>query len=151
MTGPAAFEFPAPIWLLLRADGREEGGLQIHSVSHIAIGVRDMEKALAFYRDVLGMRVTLDIPEEFPGIGGADPLRRRGVYLRWGEGAHESFVVLDEQQSTPPFGEPARLFQVGVDRYEEIINTRGNTQHRCEKDGHAWAGVSGCHAHPGEH
>jgi len=88
--------------------------MQIHSVSHIAIGVRDMEKALAFYRDVLGMRVTLDTPEEFPGIGGADPLRRRGVYLRWGEGSHASFVVLDEQQSAPPFGEPARLFQVGV-------------------------------------
>ena len=88
--------------------------MEIHSVSHIAIGVRDMEKALAFYRDVLGMRVTLDTPEEFPGIGGAEPLRRRGVYLRWGEGPHASFVVLDEQLSTPPFGEPAKLFQVGV-------------------------------------
>ena len=29
-------------------------------VSHIAICVRDMDKSLGFYRDILGMRVTLD-------------------------------------------------------------------------------------------
>ena len=29
-------------------------------VSHIAICVRDLEQSLAFYRDILGMRVTFD-------------------------------------------------------------------------------------------
>ena len=29
-------------------------------VSHIAICVRDIDRSLTFYRDILGMRVTLD-------------------------------------------------------------------------------------------
>ena len=29
-------------------------------VSHIAICVRDLEQSLAFYRDIVGMRVTFD-------------------------------------------------------------------------------------------
>lgn len=88
--------------------------MKIRNVSHIAIGVRDMEKSLAFYRDVLGMRVTLDETEEF-GDGERFPkTRRRGVYLRWDDDPHAPFVVLDQQLSQEPFGEPAQLFQVGV-------------------------------------
>ena len=30
--------------------------MTIEAVSHIAVGVRDMEVALGFYRDVLGLR-----------------------------------------------------------------------------------------------
>ena len=32
----------------------------MRGISHIAIGVRDMEKSLPFYRDVLGLRVVED-------------------------------------------------------------------------------------------
>jgi catechol 2,3-dioxygenase-like lactoylglutathione lyase family enzyme len=88
--------------------------LKIQNVSHIAIGVRDMDRSLVFYRDVLGLHVNLDTLEELPPIGDAPAIQRRGVYLRWREGAHESFIVLDQQLSRPPFGEPAQTFQVGT-------------------------------------
>jgi catechol 2,3-dioxygenase-like lactoylglutathione lyase family enzyme len=88
--------------------------VRILNVSHIAIGVRDMDTSVAFYRDVLGMTVTLDEIEEF-GDGERFPrTRRRGAYLRWDHDPHAPFVVLDQQLSTDPFGEPATLFQVGV-------------------------------------
>ncbi len=88
--------------------------MRILNVSHIAVGVRDMDVSLGFWRDVLGMTVTLDEVEEF-GDGVRFPkVRRRGAYLRWEHDPHSPFVVLDQQLSTDPFGEPATLFQVGV-------------------------------------
>ena len=47
--------------------------MTIEAVSHIAVGVRDMEVALGFYRDVLGLRVTADNIEEFPQGPGQEP------------------------------------------------------------------------------
>ena len=32
----------------------------MNGVSHVAIGVRDMDKSLKFYRDVLGLEVRFD-------------------------------------------------------------------------------------------
>ena len=40
--------------------------MAIRAVSHVAIGVRDMDRALRFYRDALGLRVKLDTVEEEP-------------------------------------------------------------------------------------
>src|ERR1700692_1322781 len=70
-------------------------GMPINNVSHIAIGVRDMESALPFWTGVVGPHVSLDTEEQFT-IGG-EVIRRRGVYLRELEGPNEPFVVLDEQ------------------------------------------------------
>ena len=88
--------------------------MKIQNVSHIAVGVRDMDRSLPFYRDVLGLHVSLDTIEELPSLGNSPPSKRRGVYLRWREGAHESFIVLDQQLSRAPFGEPPQTFQVGT-------------------------------------
>ena len=49
--------------------------MQVTGVSHIPIGVRDMEKSLAFWRDFIGMQVTGDTGTNFP--------ERRSVFLRW--------------------------------------------------------------------
>lgn len=89
----------------------------IQAVSHIAIGVRDMDAAVGFYRDVLGLRVTADQVEEFPQKPGEAPARRRAVYLRWEDGPHASFVVLDQQLTRPAAGAPAQLFQVGCHHF----------------------------------
>jgi catechol 2,3-dioxygenase-like lactoylglutathione lyase family enzyme len=91
--------------------------MAIRALSHVAIGVRDMERSLRFYRDGLGLRVKFDAVEELPSIGGAPPRKRRAAYLGFGEGPHASFVVLDQPLSEPPSGEPAKLFQVGVHHY----------------------------------
>jgi catechol 2,3-dioxygenase-like lactoylglutathione lyase family enzyme len=89
--------------------------MPIRNVSHIAIGVRDMDRSLPFWTDVVGLHVTLDTIEEFK-LGG-EVVRRRGVYLRQREGPDEPFVVLDQQLSRPPDGSPKPLFQVGIHHF----------------------------------
>ena len=91
--------------------------MAIRALSHVAIGVRDMERSLRFYRDALGLFVKLDTTEELPGVGGSEARKRRAAYLGWSEGPHESFVVLDQPLSEAPAGEPARLFQTGVHHF----------------------------------
>lgn len=92
----------------------------MRGVSHIAIGVSDMEKSLHFYRDLLGLRVTLDTTEN---IGGFPALfhnpqkgKRRAVYLRWEDGPEASFIVLSAPAG-PPSGEPIKLDQVGIHHF----------------------------------
>jgi catechol 2,3-dioxygenase-like lactoylglutathione lyase family enzyme len=101
--------------------------MAILGISHVAVGVSDMERSLRFYRDLVGLRVTLDTVE---GAFGGDPAayRRRAVYLRAGDGPTAFFVVLDQQLDREPFGTPPRILQLGthhfsfwVDNLEEIF------------------------------
>jgi len=92
----------------------------MRAVSHIAIGVRDMDRSLHFYRDLLGLRVTTDAMEK---IGGLKTLfandqkgQRRAVYLRFEDGPHASFLVLS-QSPRGPSGEPLKLDQIGVHHF----------------------------------
>jgi catechol 2,3-dioxygenase-like lactoylglutathione lyase family enzyme len=87
--------------------------MTVRAVSHLAIGVRDMDASLRFYRDLLGLRVDADQPEDVARRSGP-PDQRRAVYLRWDDGPHASFVVLDQQLSRPHDNQPLRLFDVGV-------------------------------------
>ena len=93
--------------------------MKIRSTSHIAIGVSNMERALRFYRDLLGLRVTLDDPQENPGgmlSRVSDTQRtRHGVYLRWEDGPDATFIVLSEHQ--PSAGEAIKLDQVGIHHF----------------------------------
>ena len=91
--------------------------MTIRAISHVAVGVRDMERSLRFYCDSIGLRVKLDTVEEIPGFAGSEPRKRRAAYLGWSEGPHESFVVLDQPLTTAPSGEPARLFQTGIHHF----------------------------------
>ena len=91
--------------------------MSIQAVSHVAVGVRDMEVALGFYRDVLGLRVTADKIEEFSQGPGQPPAQRRACYLRYQDGPHESFIVLDQQITNEIKGQPAQLFQMGVHHF----------------------------------
>ena len=76
-----------------------------------------MSSSEVAYRDVLGLRVTADKIEEFPQGPGQAPAQRRAVYLRWVDGPHASFVVLDQQITNEIKGEPAQLFQMGCHHF----------------------------------
>jgi methylmalonyl-CoA/ethylmalonyl-CoA epimerase len=89
--------------------------MPIKNVSHIAIGVRDMDRSLPFWTEVAGLHVSLDTIEEFTIDG--ELVRRRGVYLRESEGADAPFVVLDEQQTNLKSGEPKPLFEIGIHHF----------------------------------
>jgi catechol 2,3-dioxygenase-like lactoylglutathione lyase family enzyme len=86
--------------------------MSIKNVSHIAIGVRDMDQSLPFWTEVVGLHVSLDAEEEF--AIGDEVIRRRGVYLREREGPDEPFVVLDQQLTKMAGGDAKRLFDIGV-------------------------------------
>jgi methylmalonyl-CoA/ethylmalonyl-CoA epimerase len=89
--------------------------MAIKNVSHIAVGVRDMDRSLPFWTDVVGLHVSLDTIEEFTIDG--ERIQRRGVYLREREGADEPFVVLDQQLTKLKSGEPKPLFEIGVHHF----------------------------------
>jgi catechol 2,3-dioxygenase-like lactoylglutathione lyase family enzyme len=90
--------------------------MAVLGISHVAVGVSDMERALLFYRDIIGLRVTLDAVE---GAFTGDPeaYRRRAVYLRAEDGPHASFIVLDQQLDREPFGAPPRIMQLGTHHF----------------------------------
>ncbi len=72
----------------------------MRGISHIAIGVRDMDKALAFYRDALGLRVVADEVERLGGIGGVTDHQRRASRLVWDNGSWATYVVLSQSPGT---------------------------------------------------
>lgn len=88
-------------------------------VSHIAICVRDVEQSLAFYRDILGMRVTFDQLQDtttggLPHVYHQARKTRRTVYLRYGAGNTTPFLVVTSHPNEAPDGQPIKLDQVGI-------------------------------------
>jgi catechol 2,3-dioxygenase-like lactoylglutathione lyase family enzyme len=79
-----------------------------------------MDRSLRFYRDLLGLRLTLDTMERIGGIGPmfANPQKgeRRAAYLRFDDGPHASFIVLSQNPGGPN-GQPLKLDQVGVHHF----------------------------------
>ncbi len=98
--------------------------MAIKSVSHIALGVTDIERALSFYRDVLGMAVDADYVQDLPP-GGMDhelnkgrDIRRRQVWLRWGEaGPHAGALTIDQLFRPEPADRRGDIYDLGVHHF----------------------------------
>lgn len=92
--------------------------MEATGVSHIAVCVRDMDKSLAFYRDILGMKVSDDHIQD-TSTGGLTHTyqhhrnNRRTVHLTWGEG-QEPFLVMTSHPGDQVDGGPIKLDQIGV-------------------------------------
>jgi catechol 2,3-dioxygenase-like lactoylglutathione lyase family enzyme len=91
--------------------------MTVHSVSHVAVGVRDMDRSLAFYRDLIGLDVRNDCIEEFGASEGHPAVRRRGAYLQWSDDPHAPFIVLDQQISPGVDGEAKELYERGIHHF----------------------------------
>ena len=90
--------------------------MKIKQIHHVAYRCKDASQTMEFYRDVLGLRVTLDTVEgAFDHAAGT--YRRRAAYLRVDDGPHEFFVVLDQQLDQEPFGRAPRIFQIGTHHF----------------------------------
>jgi catechol 2,3-dioxygenase-like lactoylglutathione lyase family enzyme len=83
----------------------EEGRVRVTGVSHIPIGVRDMDESLRFWRDFMGLSVTGDTGRRFDD--------RRSVFLRWDEEKTSVFVSLSAKQRE--LDEAVSLGRLGVD------------------------------------
>ncbi|MBV8773297.1 MAG: VOC family protein [Deltaproteobacteria bacterium] len=89
----------------------------MNGISHVAIGVRDMERSLKFYRDLLGLEVRYDQMQPIGGMGNlcSNPQKgqRRAAHLHYGKGEGRGFLVLTEMPGGTP-GEAIKLDQVGI-------------------------------------
>lgn len=88
-------------------------------VSHIAFGVRDMERSLAFYRDVLGFEVVRDERQPtagtvLPALYRQEHAERRVATLYWERAKGAAFLVLSEHNDRPARGEAIKLDEVGI-------------------------------------
>jgi len=98
--------------------------MKVRSFMHIAICVRDLEKSLHFYRDILGMKVTMQAtqPMDNNRPGSRSPLMydtahsSRYVAFVWLDdpAATEPYLVLSSHPSDPANGEPIKLDQIGI-------------------------------------
>jgi catechol 2,3-dioxygenase-like lactoylglutathione lyase family enzyme len=91
---------------------------RITGFSHLSVQVRDLGKALPFYRDLFGLSVSVDREHSFEapdGDGNRVTFRRREVYLRWEDRPSAAFVVLGQHEGCPVGGGPARLQELGFD------------------------------------
>jgi catechol 2,3-dioxygenase-like lactoylglutathione lyase family enzyme len=95
------------------------------SISHIAICTRDMEKSLAFYRDILGMRVLFDGPTD-PTEGGRthnyQQVRksRRRVSLSFGAGRKPT-LTLTSHAGEEISGAALKLDQMGITHFSFTV------------------------------
>jgi catechol 2,3-dioxygenase-like lactoylglutathione lyase family enzyme len=62
-------------------------------VDHVGVSVKDMEKAIAFYRDIIGMEISMDREVDLPlaQITGLEGARARIVLMRLGDSVVELF------------------------------------------------------------
>ena len=93
--------------------------MTVFGISHIAVNVVDMEASLRFYRDTLGLELSVDREEK---SGGEHPKHRRACYLRWSQGPGSTYIVLDQHLDREPFGRPAELFQLGVHHFSFLTD-----------------------------
>jgi catechol 2,3-dioxygenase-like lactoylglutathione lyase family enzyme len=107
----------------------------VRAVSHIAVGVADMDRALRFYRDVLGLRVADDRVQEFPSFDGGEQVRRRAVFLRWQEGPDASLLILDQRLPGPASGAPLSLFQLGTHHFSFWVDDADAVMQRARAAG----------------
>jgi catechol 2,3-dioxygenase-like lactoylglutathione lyase family enzyme len=93
--------------------------MEASMVSHIAVCVRDLDKSLAFYRDILGMRVDFDQVQDtttggLPSVYAHARKTRRTVHVRYGPGETAPSLVLTSHPGEEPDGGPIKLDQVGI-------------------------------------
>ena len=91
--------------------------MAIKRIEHFAVAVKDMEKALRFYRDLLGMKLQSDkissIEERSKIFRDPSKGKRRHVQLTYGEGSGQGTLVLTEMPGGA-IGTPIMLDEIGI-------------------------------------
>jgi catechol 2,3-dioxygenase-like lactoylglutathione lyase family enzyme len=99
--------------------------MEASAVSHIAICTRDMDRALHFYRDLLGMEVIFDgftDPTEGGRLHNYERARqsRRRVSLRFGPGKKPTLTLTSHPGETLS-GAPLKLDQMGITHFSFTV------------------------------
>ena len=91
--------------------------MAVLGVSHIAVGVTDLDRALAFYCDVIGLHVTADWTQEFTDFTTGKPVKRRTAFLRASDAEHASALALDQLMTPEPSDARAKLYDLGAHHF----------------------------------
>ena len=100
--------------------------MKAKAISHIAVCVRDLDKSLAFYRDILGMTVTFDAIQDTRGGSRTQTYKhqretRRVAHLNWDE-SQEPYLVMTCHPGGQTDGNPIKLDQVGVSHFSFTVD-----------------------------
>jgi catechol 2,3-dioxygenase-like lactoylglutathione lyase family enzyme len=100
------------------------------SLSHVALGVRDYERSLHFYRDLLGFEVAQEITEvggtrQEGGIWERSDREYRVAVLRYGKATSALYGMSEEAPvialvaplGAPPSGSAIKADQVGISHF----------------------------------
>lgn len=100
-------------------------GTQARGISHLGIGVRDLDRSIAFYQDALGCtlvdRHSYEVPPDpaRAGVDGGAPgelWRREVAVLRVGDRPSDAVLVMSTWQG-PGDPVPARLDDLGTNHW----------------------------------
>lgn len=96
-------------------------------ISHIAICVRDLDRSLTFYRDLIGCEVIKDEIQDtstggLPYVYAGQHAQRRLVYLRCGSAPNTPIVVMTAHPGDPVSGEPIMLDQIGISHFSFTVS-----------------------------
>src|SRR5215470_15774686 len=99
--------------------------MEASAISHIAICTRDMDKALAFYQDMLGMRVLCDgmtDPTEGGRLHNYQQARqsRRWVSLSFGAGKKPTLTITSHPGEDSA-GTALKLDQMGITHFSFTV------------------------------
>jgi catechol 2,3-dioxygenase-like lactoylglutathione lyase family enzyme len=99
--------------------------VEASAISHIAICTRDMDKSLAFYRDILGLQVLFDGPTDPTEPGRLQNYqrarqRRRRVSLSFGPGKKPTLTITSHPGETVD-GTPLKLDQLGITHFSFTV------------------------------
>jgi catechol 2,3-dioxygenase-like lactoylglutathione lyase family enzyme len=100
--------------------------MRTSGMSHIAFCVRDLDRALKFYRDILGMQVVFDEVQDItrrglPAVYKYPRTMRRTVHLRYGDGPHAPRLVITSHPGDKTYGRPIKLDQVGISHFSFTV------------------------------
>src|SRR5688500_11430920 len=101
--------------------------IPVSGISHIALCVRDLERSLRFYRDGLGLNVTLDQVQDvttgqMPHLYRGQHQRRRVVHLTSGDAPTPMpFLVMTEHPGEKVTGEPIMFDEVGISHFSFTV------------------------------
>src|SRR5262245_47960515 len=89
------------------------------AMSHVVLCVRNLDRSLHFYRDILRFQVTKDDVQDtsrggLPHLYATHHTQRRVVHLRYGDAQSVPFLVLTEHPGETVSGTPIMLDQVGI-------------------------------------
>ena len=109
------------------------------SISHIAVCVRDLDKSLGFYRDILGMKVEADQVQDttsgsLPYVHKHQRKGRRQVRLAFADGAKPTLTMTCHPCEESD-GEAIKLDQIGISHISfTVTDVKALAQELISKD-----------------